>query len=93
MNIMDMEPHARRIIVKPTTSSNVSAGGIHIPETAQQTATCGTVIAVGGKITQVQNGDTVHYAKYSGTELNLNGTAYLVLRETDILLKSKGQHE
>ncbi len=78
-----------RVIVKPSAAEEVTAGGIIIPDTAQEKPMRGTVIAVGpGKPdepTTVQVGDTVLYGKYAGTEVNIEGEVHLIMRESDIL--------
>lgn len=66
-----------------------TAGGIIIPDTAQEKPQTGLVIAVGpGKPDepmQVKAGDTVMYGKYAGTEITIDEVTYLIMRESDIL--------
>lgn len=66
-----------------------TAGGIIIPDTAQEKPQTGLVIAVGpGKPDepmQVKAGDTVMYGKYAGTEITIEDVVYLIMRESDIL--------
>ncbi len=87
-------PVADRIVVKPKPREEVSRGGIVLPDTATERPQQGEVIAVGqGRLTdegkriapEVKVGDTVLYAKYSGTEIKLDGEEYLILRESDVL--------
>ncbi|MFA6867626.1 MAG: co-chaperone GroES, partial [Bacteroidales bacterium] len=65
-----------------------TSGGIIIPDTAKEKPQKGTVVAVGnGKKDEpmtVKVGDTVLYGKYSGTELNIDGNDYLIMKESDI---------
>jgi chaperonin GroES len=66
-----------------------TASGLYIPDTAKEKPQKGKVVAVGPgtkdeKVT-VKVGDTVLYGKYAGTELKLEGTEYLMMRESDIL--------
>jgi chaperonin GroES len=78
-----------RVIIKPAAAEQKSAGGIIIPDTAKEKPQRGEVIAVGpGKPeepTTVKAGDKVLYGKYAGTELNVDGVDYLIMRESDIL--------
>lgn len=78
-----------RVIIKPAAAEQKSAGGIIIPDTAKEKPQRGEVIAVGpGKPeepTTVKAGDKVLYGKYAGTELNIEGVEYLIMRESDIL--------
>ena len=84
------KPLGNRIVVQPLEEeAQVSAGGIYIPDTAKEKPQKGKVVAVGsGKKDYemtVKVGDTVLYGKYSGTELKLDGSDYLMMREDDIL--------
>jgi chaperonin GroES len=86
---MNIKPLADRVLVEPAPAEEKTAGGIFIPDTAKEKPQKGTVVAVGpGKKdepTTVKVGDAVLYGKYSGTELNVEGTDYLMMRESDIL--------
>jgi chaperonin GroES len=83
-----IKPLADRVMVKPAEAETKTAGGIIIPDTAKEKPQKGTVVAVGpGKKdepTTVKVGDTVLYGKYSGTEIQVEGTDYLIMRESDI---------
>lgn len=78
-----------RVIVKPAPSEEKTAGGIIIPDTAKEKPQRGIVVAAGpGKKDEpvtVKRGDTVLYGKYAGTELQIDGENYLIMREADIL--------
>lgn len=84
-----IKPLADRVLVAPFEAETTTASGIIIPDTAKEKPQKGTVVAVGtGKKDEpltVKVGDTVLYGKYSGTELKLDGTEYLMMRESDIL--------
>jgi chaperonin GroES len=86
---MNIKPLSDRVMVEPAAAEEKTAGGIYIPDTAKEKPQKGTVIAVGpGKKddpTTVKTGDTVLYGKYSGTELQVEGKDYLIMRESDIL--------
>ena len=85
----NVTPLHDRVIVKPAKAEEKTAGGIIIPDTAKEKPQRGTVIAAGpGKKdepTTVKPGDTVLYGKYGGTEINVEGEDYLIMRESDIL--------
>ena len=86
---VNIKPLADRVLVEPSPAVEKTAGGIIIPDTAKEKPQKGKIIAVGtGKIDEpmtVKIGDSVLYGKYSGSELNLEGHDYLIMRESDIL--------
>jgi chaperonin GroES len=81
-------PLADRVLVEPAAAEEKTASGIIIPDTAKEKPQKGTVVAVGpGKkdeTTTVKVGNTVLYGKYSGTEVQVDGKDYLIMRESDI---------
>ena len=86
---LNIKPLSDRVLVEPVAAETQTASGIYIPETAKEKPQKGKVVAVGAgnkdhEMT-VKVGDTVLYGKYSGTELKLEGTDYLMMREDDIL--------
>ena len=88
LNLKPISGTANRVIVEPAAAEEKTASGIYIPDTAKEKPQRGTVIAVGsGKKDEpitVKVGDTVLYGKYSGTELQVDGKDYLIMRESDI---------
>ena len=96
---VSFKPLGNRVVVQPTeTDEQVSSGGIFIPDTAKEKPQEGVVVAVGpGRQTddgarvpmELAVGDTVVYSKYAGTEYKEGDIEYLVLREDDILFKTK----
>ena len=91
---LNMRPLHDRVIVKRLEEEKKSAGGIVIPDTAQEKPVKGKVIAVGpGKVNEdgklrpcdVKKGDEILFGKYSGTEVKLDGDEYIVMREDDIM--------
>ena len=91
---MNLKPLADRLVVEPLEQEEVTAGGIILPETAKEKPQQGKVVAAGlgrtdedGKrvAMEVKVGDTVLYAKYSGTEVKMSGKKMLILRESDVL--------
>ena len=85
---ISVKPLADRVIIEPAAAEEKTAGGIIIPDTAKEKPQKGTVVAAGeGKKDEpmtVKVGDTVLYGKYAGTELSVEGSDYLIMRESDI---------
>lgn len=88
MNKIKLYPLADRVLVQPDVAEEKSKGGIIIPDTAKETPQKGTVLAVGkGKKDEpmtVKTGNSVLYGKYSGTEVTIDGTKALIMKEADI---------
>jgi chaperonin GroES len=86
---LSIKPLHDRVIVKADAPETVSAGGIIIPDTAQEKPQRGTVMAAGpGKKdepTSVKPGDKVLFGKYGSTEITIDGVEYLIMRESDVL--------
>jgi chaperonin GroES len=90
---MNLKPLHDRVIIKRMEEEKMSAGGIVIPDSATEKPIKGEIVAVGeGKpldngsvrALKVKAGDKVLFGKYSGTEVKVDGTEYLVVREDDI---------
>ena len=86
--IMNIKPLADRVLVLPAQAEE-KVGGIIIPDTAKEKPLKGYVVAVGEGIKDepmiLKEGDEVLYGKYSGTELELEGVKYLIMRQSDVL--------
>ncbi len=91
---MSIKPLADRVVVEPLEAAEKTAGGLYIPDNAKEKPQKGKIIAAGpGKASdsgtvikmEVKVGDTVLYGKYSGTEVQVDGKDYLIMRESDIL--------
>ena len=86
---MKIQPLADRVLVKPAPAEEKTIGGIIIPDTAKEKPLQGEVIAVGNgtkdEAMVLKAGDTVLYGKYSGTEVELDGTKSLIMRQSDVL--------
>jgi len=89
-------PLADRIVITPLKQEEVTASGLVIPDTAKEKPQQGEVVAVGpGRLDDsgkriamdLSAGDRILYAKYTGTEIKLDGEDYIVLNEKDILAK------
>lgn len=85
---MKIKPLGDRVLVKPAEAEEKTKSGLIIPDTAKEKPQKGEVIAVGpGKKDEpltVKVGDNVLYGKYSGTEINIEGENYLIMKESDI---------
>ncbi len=80
---------AGKILVQPQEAEKKTASGIIIPDSVKEKPQVGKVVLVGAdkkdEPMQLKAGDTVFYGKYSGTELNIDGTDYLLMSQTDVL--------
>ena len=85
---LKIKPLADRVVVSPAAAEETTKGGIIIPDSAKEKPQKGTIVAVGGgkkdEPMTVKVGDAVLYGKYSGTELNIDGGDYLIMRESNI---------
>jgi chaperonin GroES len=86
---MTIKPLSDRVLVLPNAAEEKTAGGLFIPDTAKEKPLMGKVVAVGPCTAdikmEVKEGDTVLYGKYAGTEINVDGTDYLIMKQSDIL--------
>ena len=91
---MKLRPLQDRVIVKQSEAEEKTKSGILLPDAAKEKPTKGKVIAVGpgklddnGKAMEIglRVGDTVYYGKYSGTDIEVDGQKFVILRESDVL--------
>ncbi len=86
---MNIKPLADRVLILPAPVEEKTIGGIIIPDSAKEKPLRGEVIAVGNGTKDeemiLKVGDQVLYGKYAGTELDLDGTKYLIMRQSDVL--------
>ena len=89
-----IQPLGDRVLVEPLEAEDKTSGGIIIPDTAKEKQQRGKVVAVGkgrineeGKVTplEVKANDTVLFGRYSGSEIKIGATDYLIIKEDDIL--------
>jgi len=89
MSKMNIKPLADRVLVEPAAAETKTSSGIIIPDSAKEKPQKGTVVAVGKGTKEnpitVKVGDQVLYGKYAGTELQHEGSDYLIMKESDIL--------
>ena len=85
---MNIKPLADRVLVLPAQAEE-KVGGIIIPDTAKEKPQHGTIVAAGNGTNDeemiLKEGDEILYGKYSGTELEVEGTKYLIMRQSDVL--------
>jgi len=85
---LTIKPLADRVLVQAAAAETVTKGGIIIPDTVKEKPQKGIIVAAGpGKKDEpvtVKVGDVVLYGKYAGTEIMIEGTEYLIMRESDI---------
>ena len=86
---MTIKPLSDRVLVLPNPAEEKTVGGLFIPDSAKEKPLMGKVVAVGPGTAdvkmEVKEGDTVLYGKFAGTELNIDGVDYLIMRQNDIL--------
>lgn len=92
---LKIRPLDDRVVVEPFEAEEKTAGGIVLPDTAREKPQQGKVVATGpGKLLEktgergkmsLKVGDAVFYGKYSGTEIEISGDKYVILRESDVL--------
>ena len=89
---VNIEPLDDRVLVQQLEAEDEKVGSIYIPDSAKEKPQIGEVLAVGtdedlSKV--IKKGDKVVYAKFSGTEIKLEGSEYIILKRDDILAKIK----
>ncbi len=86
---MNIKPLADRVLIQPTPAEEVTMAGIIIPDSAKEKPLKGEVLAVGNGTKDeemiLKAGDKVLYGKYAGTEIELAGEKYLIMRQSDVL--------
>lgn len=86
---MNIRPLADRVLIEPTAAEEVTVSGIIIPDSAKEKPLKGKVLAVGNGLKDepmiLKEGDLVLYGKYAGTEIEFEGTKYLMMCQSDVL--------
>lgn len=86
---MNIKPLADRVLIEPCPAEEVTMSGIIIPDSAKEKPLKGKVLAVGGgtkdEAMVLKENDIVLYGKYAGTEVELEGVKYLIMRQSDVL--------
>lgn len=89
---MIIEPLGARVLIRPLDQETTTKSGIILPETAKEKPQQGRIEAVGSgeeMVTDLAVGDTVLFAKYSGNEIDVDGTKYIIMEEGDVLARIK----
>jgi len=82
---MKIKPLGERVLIEQIEAETKTASGLIIPDSAQEKPLQAKVVAIGEEVKTLKEGDTVLYAKFTGTELNLDNKNYLMLEVSDIL--------
>lgn len=87
--MLNIKPLADRVVIKPAAAEEKTIAGIIIPDSAKEKPLRGEVLAVGNGTKDeemiLKVGDVVLYGKFAGTELELEGEKYLIMRQSDVL--------
>jgi chaperonin GroES len=90
---MNIKPLADRVLILPAPAEEKTIGGIIIPDTAKEKPLRGKVVAVGNGTKDeemvLKENDEVLYGKYAGTEVEFDGTKYLIMRQSDVVAVMK----
>lgn len=91
---MNIKPLADRVLIEPVAAEEVTMSGIIIPDSAKEKPLKGKILAVGHGTKDedmvLKEGDTVLYGKYAGTEIEVDGIKYLMMRQSDVLAIVEG---
>ncbi len=86
---MNIKPLADRVLIEPAEAETKTVGGIIIPDTAKEKPLKGTIVAAGTGTKDeemvLKAGDSVLYGKYAGTEVEIDGNKYLIMRQSDVV--------
>lgn len=84
-----INPLATWVVAEAKQAESKTASGIILPDSAKEKSKVATVTAVGGEVKSVKTGDSILYKDYSTTEIKLEGTEYILVKEEDILATVK----
>ena len=82
-----ISPLADRVVATREAAETKTSSGLYLPETAKEKPVAAVVQAVGPDVKHLKKGDRIVYKEYSTTELTVDGTEYLIVKEEDILAK------
>ena len=86
---MKIKPLADRVVVQPQEAETKTASGLYFPDTEWEKPQRGKIVAAGSgkkdEPMELKEGDMVLYGKYAGTEINIDGEEYLIMRQSDVL--------
>ncbi|MGB0885862.1 MAG: co-chaperone GroES [Chitinophagales bacterium] len=83
MSKVKIRPLNMRVVIKPDVAEETTASGLYIPDSAKEKPQTGTVVAISN-ITSLKEGEKVIYGKFTGTDVEIDGENYLILKESDI---------
>ena len=81
---MNFQPLGNRTLVERLEEATTTASGIIIPDNAKEKPSQGKVIAIGEEVEQISTGDVVVFGKYTGNEITIEGTTYLIIDADEI---------
>ena len=81
---MNFQPLGNRVLVERLEEATTTASGIIIPDNAKEKPSQGKIIALGDEVEEITEGDVVVFGKYSGNEIALDGTDYLIIEADEI---------
>lgn len=84
MNV-PLKPIADRVVAQVEEAKNKTTSGFYLPDTAKEKSKIAKVVAVGGQVQTVKTGDKIVYKDYATTEVKVDGTEYIIVKEEDIL--------
>lgn len=80
-----IKPLADRLVAVREEAQSQTASGLYLPDGAKEKPVIAKVVAVGSKVKSLKKGDRIVYKEYSTTELKIDGTEYLIVKEEDVL--------
>lgn len=80
-----LKPLGDRVVAVAEEAKNKTASGLYLPDNAKEKSKVAKVVAVGKEAKTVKNGDKIIYKEYSTTEVKIDGTEYIILKEEDVL--------
>jgi len=81
---MNFQPLGNRVLVERLADATTTASGIIIPDNAKEKPSHGKVVAISEEVEDINVGDTVVFGKYSGNELSIDGTEYLIMEADEL---------
>ncbi|MDR2524170.1 MAG: co-chaperone GroES [Candidatus Nomurabacteria bacterium] len=84
-----LNPIGERIVARAVETEAKTASGLYLPDGAKEKSKIAEVVAVGGDVKSVKTGDKIVYREYSTTEVKLDGTEYIIIKEEDVLATVK----
>lgn len=80
-----LKPIADRVVAQVEEAKSKTASGLYLPDNAKEKSKVATVVAVGGDVKVIKNGDKIVYKEYSTTEVKVKGEDYIIMKEEDVL--------